>query len=57
MFPPKANFNLEITATEFEHLVRDWIFRQCGELTSVEVIRDAKVETYGLQTTYPFELS
>lgn len=42
MFPPMANPNLEITATEFEFLVRDWILKQGGELTSLEVKRMLK---------------
>lgn len=46
MFPPMANPNLEIKATEFERLVRDWILKQGGELTSLEVTHDAKVEAY-----------
>lgn len=37
MFPPMANPNIEISAAEFERLVRDWIIRQGGELTSLEV--------------------
>lgn len=41
-----ANTNLEITATEFECLVRDWILKQGGELASLEVTHDAKMETY-----------
>lgn len=42
MFPPMANPNLKITATEFEFLVRDWILKQGGELTSLEVKRMLK---------------
>lgn len=38
MFPPMANPNLEIKATEFERLVRDWILKQGGELTSLGMI-------------------
>lgn len=46
MFPPMANPNLEISAAEFERLVRDWILKQGGELTSLEVKHDVKVEAY-----------
>lgn len=46
MFPPMANPNLEITAAEFERLVRDWIVKQGGELTSLKVTHDVKVEAY-----------
>ena len=38
-----ANPNLEITATEFEQLVRNRIFKQWGGLTSLEVKHDVKV--------------
>ncbi|MHC8339315.1 restriction endonuclease [Pseudomonas sp. HLT2-19-2] len=54
MYPPMANPNLEITATEFERLVRDWILKQSGELTSLEVTHDAKVETY--DSTYQIDV-
>lgn len=50
MFPPMANPNLEINATEFEFLVRDWILKQRGELTSLEVKHDVKVEAYDSPT-------
>ncbi|GFZ63139.1 hypothetical protein PSE10C_06890 [Pseudomonas amygdali pv. eriobotryae] len=43
MFPPMANPNLEISAAEFERLVRDWILKQGGELTSVEVKPDRAI--------------
>lgn len=54
MFPPMANLNLEISATEFERLVRDWIVKQGGELTSLEVTHDAKVEAY--DSTYQIDV-
>ncbi|MBC8997830.1 restriction endonuclease [Pseudomonas sp. N40(2020)] len=54
MFPPMANPNLEITATEFEFLVRDWILKQGGELTSLEVKHDVKVEAY--DSTYQIDV-
>ena len=54
MFPPKANPNLEISATEFERLVRDWILKQGGELTSLEVTHDVKMETY--DSTYQIDV-
>lgn len=41
-----ANPNLEITAAEFERLVRDWILRQGGKLDSLEVTYDVKIEGY-----------
>jgi restriction system protein len=54
MFPPMANPNLEISATEFERLVRDWILKQGGELTSLEVTHDVKMETY--DSTYQIDV-
>ena len=48
MFPPTAIPNLEITAAEFERLVRDWIIKQGGELTSLEVKHNVKVEACSL---------
>lgn len=54
MFPPIANPNLEITATEFECLVRDWILKQGDELTSLKVTHDAKIETY--DSTYKIDV-
>ncbi|MBA1376664.1 restriction endonuclease [Pseudomonas brassicacearum] len=54
MFPPMAEPNLEISATEFEWLVRDWILKQGGELTSLEVTHDAKVEAY--DSTYQIDV-
>ncbi len=54
MFPPMANPNLEITATEFEFLVRDWILKQGDELTSLEVKHDVKVEAY--DSTYQIDV-
>lgn len=54
MFPPMANPNLEITATEFEFLVRDWILKQGGDLTSLEVKHDVKVEAY--DSTYQIDV-
>jgi restriction system protein len=49
-----ANPNLEITATEFERLVRDWILMQSGELTSLEVTHDVKVEAH--DSTYQIDV-
>lgn len=49
-----ANPNLEINATEFECLVRDWIAKQGGELTSLKVTHDAKVEAY--DSTYQIDV-
>lgn len=49
-----ANPNLEINATEFECLVRDWILKQGGELTSLEVTHDVKVEAY--DSTYQIDV-
>lgn len=49
-----ADPNLEITATEIERLVRDWIVKQGGELTSLEVTYDAKVEAY--DSTYQIDV-
>ena len=49
-----ANPNLEITAAEFERLVRDWILKQGGELTSLEVKHDVKVEAY--DSTYQIDV-
>lgn len=54
MFPPMANPNLEISAAEFERLVRDWIIKQSGELTSLEVKHDVKVEAY--DSTYQIDV-
>lgn len=54
MFPPTANPNLEITAAEFERLVRDWILKQGGEVTSLEVKHDVKVEAY--DSTYQIDV-
>lgn len=54
MFPPMANGNLDITPTEFEHLVKEWIFKQGGELSSLEVIHDAKVEAF--DSTYQIDV-
>lgn len=54
MFPPTANPNLEITAAEFERLARDWILKQGGEVTSLEVKHDVKVEAY--DTTYQIDV-
>lgn len=54
MFPPMANPNIEITSTDFERLVRDWILKQGGELTSLEVTHDVKVEAY--DSTYQIDL-
>ncbi|WNF58527.1 restriction endonuclease [Pseudomonas sp. SG20052] len=54
MYPPMANPNLEITATEFERLVRDWILMQSGELTSLEVTHDVKVEAH--DSTYQIDV-
>jgi hypothetical protein len=52
--PPMANPNIEITATDFERLVRDWILKKGGELTSLEVTHDVKVEAY--DSTYQIDL-
>lgn len=41
-----ADPNLEISAAEFGRLVRDWVIKQGGELTSLEVKHDVKVEAY-----------
>ncbi|MEE4072649.1 restriction endonuclease [Pseudomonas viridiflava] len=49
-----ANPNLEISAAEFERLVRDWILKQGGELTSLEVKHDVKVEAY--DSTYQIDV-
>jgi restriction system protein len=49
-----ANPNLEITAAEFERLVRDWILKQGGELTSLEVKHNVKVEAY--DSTYQIDV-
>ena len=49
-----ANPNLEITAADFERLVRDWILKQGGELTSLEVTHDVKVEAY--DSTYQIDV-
>jgi len=54
MFPPMANPNLDITATEFEYLVREWILKQSGELTSLEVIHNVKLEAY--DSTYQIDV-
>ena len=54
IFPPMANPNLEITAAEFERLVRDWIVKQGGELTSLKVTHDVKVEAY--DSTYQIDV-
>lgn len=54
MFPPTANPNLEITAAEFERLARDWILKQGGEVTSLEVKHDVKVEAY--DSTYQIDV-
>lgn len=54
MFPPMANPNLELTATEFELLVRDWILKQGGELKSLEIKHDVKVEAY--DSTYQIDV-
>jgi restriction system protein len=54
MFPPMADPNLKITATEFERLVRDWILKQGGELTSLEVTHDMKVEAH--DSTYQIDV-
>lgn len=54
MFPPMANPNLEITAADFERLVRDWILKQGGELKSLEVKHDVKVEAY--DSTYQIDV-
>ncbi|KPB75020.1 restriction endonuclease [Pseudomonas syringae pv. tomato] len=54
MFPPMADPNLKITATEFERLVRDWILKQGGELTSLEVTHDVKVEAH--DSTYQIDV-
>lgn len=54
-----ADPNLKITATEFERLVRDWILKQGGDLTSLEVRHDLKVEahhsTYQIDALAKFE--
>ncbi|MCH5520392.1 restriction endonuclease [Pseudomonas syringae] len=54
MFPPMADPNLKITATQFERLVRDWILKQGGELTSLEVTHDVKVEAH--DSTYQIDV-
>lgn len=54
MFPPMANPNLEISAAEFERLVRDWILKQGVELTSLEVTHDVKVEAH--DSTYQIDV-
>ncbi|UZS69280.1 restriction endonuclease [Pseudomonas syringae] len=54
MFPPMADPNLKITATQFERLVRDWILKQGGELTSLEVTHDMKVEAH--DSTYQIDV-
>ena len=54
MYPPSANSNLEINATDFERLIRDWILKQGGELASLEVTHNAKVETY--DSTYQIDV-
>jgi len=54
MFPPMADPNLKITATEFERLVRDWILKQGGELTSLVVTHDVEVEAH--DSTYQIDV-
>lgn len=54
MFPPMADPNLKITATQFERLVKDWILKQGGELTSLEVTHDVKVEAH--DSTYQIDV-
>ncbi|MND34970.1 Restriction endonuclease [compost metagenome] len=54
MFPPMVNPKLEITATEFERLVRDWLLKQGGELASLNVSHDVKVEAY--DSTYQIDV-
>jgi restriction system protein len=54
MFPPMADPNLKITATQFERLVRDWILTQGGELTSLEVTHDVRVEAH--DSTYQIDV-
>ncbi|WGT34987.1 hypothetical protein [Pseudomonas atacamensis] len=54
MFPPMANTNLEISSAEFERLVRDWIIKQGGQLTSLEVRHDVKVEAF--DSTYQIDV-
>ncbi|MCE1010338.1 restriction endonuclease, partial [Pseudomonas monteilii] len=54
MFPPIANGNLEVTPNEFEHLVKRWLLNQGGELSSLEVTHNAKVETY--DSTYQIDV-
>ncbi|UZE16006.1 restriction endonuclease [Pseudomonas sp. B21-054] len=54
MYPPMAKTNLHIEATEFECLVRDWIIQQGGELTSLEVTHDVKLEAY--DSTYQIDV-
>lgn len=49
-----ANPDLEISATEFERWVRNWIVKQGGELTSLEVTHNVKVEAY--DSTYQIDV-
>lgn len=48
-----AKSNLHIEATEFECLVGDWIIQQDGELTSLDVTHDVKLEAY--DSTYQID--
>lgn len=49
-----ANSHLEISATEFEQLVRDWIIKQGCELGSLNVTHNVKVEAY--DSTYQLDV-
>lgn len=54
MFPPFSDPTLDITPTEFERLVRNWIVSQGGELTNLEVTYDAKIEAH--DSTYQIDV-
>lgn len=54
MFPPFSDPSLDISPTEFERLVRNWIVSQGGELTNLEVTHDAKIEAY--DSTYQIDV-
>lgn len=54
MFPPFSDPTLDISPTEFERLVRNWIVSQGGELTNLEVTHDAKVEAH--DATYQIDV-
>lgn len=54
MFPPFSDPTLDISPTEFERLVRDWIVSHGGELTNLEVTHDAEVEAF--DSTYQIDV-